>query len=155
MAVGDETWQGGIQYIINIINGLNSVAEPGLEIHLFKHAGQKFHGLEKFNNVKIELIDTASAFEPFSLPNRIQWFAQRKLAKRINPRMETYFMQNEYDFIYPGLYSGKVNSGSWIADFQCYHYPDGAEAEFNKNARKYLAYDRGTVNETYIEQQIL
>lgn len=140
MAVGDEGWQGGIQYIVNIINGLNSTAVPGLEIHLFKHASQKFHGLEKFRNLRLELTDTASVFKPFSLGNRIKWFAQRKFAKRINPRMEEYFLENGYDYVYPGLFSGILNSGSWIADFQSYHYPDGADSEFNRNARKYVAH---------------
>ncbi len=138
LAVGDDGWQGGIQYTINILNGLNSIADPGLEVHLFKHADQKFDGLQKFGNLQLELVDTADAFKPFSLNNRIRWFAARKFAKRINPRMEEYFLAREYDYVYPGLFSEKLNSASWIADFQSFHYPDGAETEFNKNAQKHL-----------------
>jgi glycosyltransferase involved in cell wall biosynthesis len=139
LAVGDEAWQGGIQYIINIINGLNSIADPGLEVHLFKHAVQKFDRLEKFGNLRLELVDSASVFKPFSINNRIKWFAERKFAGRINPRMEEYFLTKEYDYVYPGLFSGKLNSGSWIADFQCYHYPDGTEGEFGRNAQRFVA----------------
>jgi glycosyltransferase involved in cell wall biosynthesis len=142
MAVGDDGWQGGIQYILNLINGINSVANSDIQIDLFKHAGQKFYNLEKFNNVKINVVEVESAFAPFSVYNRAKWFFLRKTMKRINPRLEEYFIKNNYDFVYPGVFSdvkNKLNSGAWITDFQSFHFPDGADREFNENTRKYLA----------------
>ena len=127
MAVGDDAWQGGIQYIINIINALNAADESGIEIHLLKSNAQKFPQLEKFDRVKIELHDVATVFEPYSFSNRVKWFIQRKFAGKINPRAEQYFLQNGYDYVYPGLFSSNINSGAWIADFQSFHYPAGAD----------------------------
>ena len=141
LALGDERWQGGIQYMMNLINAINSIGEPGMQIHLFKQAAQKFDQIEKFNGVDVKVLDTNKVFKPFTFSNRVKWFVQRRVSGHVNPRMEQFFLEHEYDFIYPGVFSknrDKLNSASWIADFQSYRYPDGADTSFNRNARKYL-----------------
>src|ERR1700753_1777732 len=91
IAVGDEGWQGGIQYIINIIGALDAIAdqEP-VELHLFKRPTQKFGELNRFQRLDIHVHDLESELEPWSFANRVRWFAQRKVGGRIYPRLEDY-----------------------------------------------------------------
>jgi glycosyltransferase involved in cell wall biosynthesis len=139
MAVGDSSWQGGIQYITNIINALNSIKEEGeLEIHLLKWETQVFNNLQKFNRHAIILHSIEEKIPSFTLLNRIYWFIQRKFFKRINPRYENYFIEQKFDFVYPALLSncgGRLNSAAWIADFQYHHFPTGHSEETTKQAK--------------------
>lgn len=139
LAVGDDAWQGGIQYITNIINGLNAVADENpVEVHLFRHAAQNFPDLPGFTNISITVQNTETVFQPWSFSNRAIWLLQRKFMNRINPRMENYFLQQGFDFVFPATLSncaGRLNVGSWIADFQYHHFPNGASPEVIAEAR--------------------
>jgi glycosyltransferase involved in cell wall biosynthesis len=142
-AVGDAAWQGGIQYITNILNALNSVGgEKRLEVHLFRQEFQLFPELSKFTKLDIHLQDVEKVLPGWSLARRIVWFGQRKLTGRIYPRLEDYLIKNKFDFAYPVTLSscnGKLNSGSWIADFQYHHFPGGANAKIIAGARKTIS----------------
>lgn len=143
MAVGDEAWMGGIQYIINLVAALNELgrSQP-LEVHIFKHASQQFSGLEKFDQVQLQVLEIDKTLPPFSMDNRIKWKLQRELAGRINPRLENYLLSEGYDFAYPVLLSacgGRLNSAAWIADFQYHHFPDGAHPEATRAAEKVIS----------------
>lgn len=131
--LGSINWIGGIQYITNIIDALDMLSEEHpVEIHLIKSSRQNFAELNKFKNNKIILEDVDAIFPPWSFSNRAKWFLQRKIEKRLNPRYENYFIDNGFDFVFPLISTdckGKLNAGSWIADFQYHHYPDGASKE--------------------------
>jgi glycosyltransferase involved in cell wall biosynthesis len=140
--VGDSAWQGGIQYISNIIHALDAIAaERKVEVHLFKSAHQEFPDLKSIVNLPFQIHLVNEAFEPFTLLNRVRWFLQRKLNGRIIPRFENYFIENEFDFVFPARLSdcnNKLNVGSWIADFQYHHFPDGANPETTRNAERVI-----------------
>jgi glycosyltransferase involved in cell wall biosynthesis len=142
MAVGDDGWMGGIQYIINIVHALNEVAATRpLEVTIFKHSSQHFKGLEKFSRLKLHIRDINETLPPFSFTNRVQWFLQRKLSARKYPRFENYLMKEGFDYVYPTLLSncnGRLNSGAWIADFQYHHFPDGAHTEVTRDAERVI-----------------
>ena len=143
MAVGDSAWQGGIQYITNIIHALNSLGdELKLEVHLFKRESQLFQEIDNFRNIKLEVHSIEKVIPPFSLINRLLWFAQRKLFGRINPRFENYFLKNSFDYVFPATLStcgGELNSGSWIADFQYHHFPTGHNNQTTRDAAKTIS----------------
>jgi glycosyltransferase involved in cell wall biosynthesis len=143
-AVGDSTWQGGIQYITNIINALDSLVDANtLEIYLFKQETQLFSELESFKRVKVITQSIEETFPPFTLNNRIRWFLQRKFTGRINPRFENYFLKESFDFVFPVTLSDcskRLNSGSWIADFQYHHYPDGHGKETSIAAERTISF---------------
>lgn len=143
LAVGDAGWQGGIQYIYNIINSLNAVAtERMLEIHLFKHPHQYFEGFKKFENLNLVINNLNEILLPFSFANRIKWFAQRKFHKRIYPRLENYLVANRFDYVFPARLSncnGKLNVSSWIADFQYHHFPEGANKKIIEQAKNVIS----------------
>jgi glycosyltransferase involved in cell wall biosynthesis len=138
MAVGDSAWQGGIQYIVNIINALNTVSsEKRLEVHLFRHPHQKFIDLKQFDKIDLSIHNIDEVLKPWTLWNRLKWFLQRKFQKRIYPRLENYLLANHFDYVYPATLSdcnGRLNVGSWIADFQYHNYPDGHDSETNRQA---------------------
>jgi glycosyltransferase involved in cell wall biosynthesis len=140
LAVGDSAWQGGIQYMINILNGLNAASETGnLEVHLFRNPYQKFSGLEKFSNIVIHTHVIDEVLPGWTLLNRGKWFLQRKFQNRINPRLENYLLDNAFDYVYPATLSdcgGRLNAGSWIADFQYHNYPDGHSRETTLQAEQ-------------------
>ena len=144
MAVGDEAWIGGIQYITNILDGLNEAANgQELEVHVFRNAGQKLYNIDKFSNITIKVIDAGDTLPPFSLPNRIFWLMQRKLQGRVYPRLENYLLQQGYDYVYPATLSdcgGKLNAGSWIADFQYHNFPDGHSKETTIEAERQISF---------------
>jgi len=128
--MGGLYWIGGVQYITNIIHALNAwTGGPEFEIHLIKNEDQHFSELADLKNVSIVFHNVNEYFPPWSLPNRIKWFIQRKLMNRVNPRMENLFLKEQFDFVYPVPLAGcqgKLNTAAWIADFQYYHYPKGA-----------------------------
>jgi glycosyltransferase involved in cell wall biosynthesis len=143
MAVGDSGWMGGIQYIINIMHALNSnAAAYPVEVHLFKNDTQHFAGIDTFSNIPIYIHHTKDVFKPFSLGNRIKWFLQRKIQGRINPRIENVMLEKKMDYVYPATLSscnGKLNAGSWIADFQYHHFPHGADSSITSAAYKTIS----------------
>lgn len=136
--LGGINWIGGVQYITNIIHALDTIGEEQpLEIHLIKASKQNFSEIERFKNNKIVLEDIDTIFPPWSFSNRAKWFLKRKFGSRIIPRTEDYFIENDYDFVYPHTSSdcnGKLNVASWIADFQYHFYPEGASKEFTQSA---------------------
>lgn len=140
MAVGDSAWQGGIQYIVNIINALNTVSfEKRLEVHLFRHPHQKFIDLKQFDKIDLFIHHIDEVLQPWTVWNRLKWFLQRKFEKRIYPRLENYLLANQFDYVYPATLSdcnGKLNVGSWIADFQYRNFPQGHNAETTQMAEK-------------------
>lgn len=144
MAVGDEAWIGGIQYITNILDGLNEAPEAkGMEVTVFKNPGQKLYNSDKFKNIIIHVADMSETLPPFSLPRRISWLAQRKLQGRIYPRLENYLIKEHFDFVYPATLSpcgGKLNAGSWIADFQYHNFPDGHSKETTIEAERQISF---------------
>ncbi|MHA4808297.1 glycosyltransferase [Flavitalea flava] len=143
MAVGDDGWQGGIQYITNIMGALNSIApEENIEVHLFKHKMQNFRELDKFRNIAINAHDTETELDPWSLANRLKWLVERRLMKRVYPRLENFLINNHFDYIFPATLSDcnkKLNVGSWIADFQYRHFPDGADMNTNEAADRVIS----------------
>jgi glycosyltransferase involved in cell wall biosynthesis len=142
--LGSINWIGGVQYITNIIHALNEVGEEyPVEIHLIKAARQHFTEIEKFRQNKLIIEDMDAIFPPWSFSNRVEWFLKRKFMNRVIPRTEDYFIANGYDFVYPYTSSdcnGRLNSASWIADFQYYHYPEGASKEFTQGAYDEISY---------------
>lgn len=144
MAVGDEAWIGGIQYITNILDGLNEAPEAkGLAVTVFKNPGQKLYNSDKLKNISIDVVDLSEALPPFSLPNRAYWLMQRKLQGRIYPRLENYLLQHQFDYVYPATLSpcgGKLNAGSWIADFQYHNFPDGHSKETSIEAERQISF---------------
>jgi glycosyltransferase involved in cell wall biosynthesis len=143
MAVGDDAWQGGIQYIINIINALNALKiDPVIEVHLFRHSKQRFSGLDHFKNVQVEVFDINETLPGWSIQNRVKWLAQRKFFKRINPRIENFMLSGQYDYVFPATLSdcgGKLNAGAWIADFQYRYFPDGANKSISEHADRVIS----------------
>jgi len=140
MAVGDSAWQGGIQYIVNIIHALDAVSMgTPLEVHLFRHPHQHFSGLDRFNHIKLHVHNIDEVLPPWSFKNRFFWYLQRKFFKRIYPRLENYLLALQVDYVYPATLSdcnGRLNVGSWIADFQYKNFPDGHNKETTLQAEK-------------------
>jgi len=136
--LGSINWIGGVQYITNIIFALDSIHdEHPLEIHLIKTERQKFTELAKIKNTKIIVHEYEDFFPPWTLFNRGVWFLQRKLMKRVSPRVENTFINQNFDFVFPQPLSdcnGQCNSAAWIADFQYHFYPDWASADFTNAA---------------------
>jgi glycosyltransferase involved in cell wall biosynthesis len=144
LGVGDEGWQGGIQYIINIIGALNAIAdESAPEVHLLKNPAQQFGDLGRFSKVDLKIYDLEPELEPWGLSKRARWFVQRKWGGRVYPRMEDFFINNHFDYIFPATLSdckGKLNTGAWIADFQYKHFPDGASKKVNEDADRVISF---------------
>lgn len=142
LAVGDETWQGGIQYITNIIYALDAVARNNdIEVFLIKNNEQFFPAFE-LQNIKLSVVSINESLPPFSMHNRMLWFLQRKLSGRINPRYENFFLRHQIDFVFPGLFSdcgGRLNSAGWIADFQYHYFPEGHGTEASKQAEQVIS----------------
>jgi len=144
LTVGDEAWIGGIQYITNILHGLNEAGDQQqLEVYIFKHAGQKLYNLEDFTKIRIKVLEVEEALPPFSLINRIYWLLQRKLQGRIYPRLENYLVSHRFYYVYPATLSdcgGRLNAGSWIADFQYHNFPDGHSKETTVEAERQISF---------------
>jgi glycosyltransferase involved in cell wall biosynthesis len=144
LTVGDEAWIGGIQYITNILDGLNEAGgQRQLEVYIFKHAGQKLYNLEDFTKISIRVLEVEDILPPFSLANRLYWLLQRKLQGRIYPRLENYLMSHRFDYVYPATLSdcgGRLNAGSWIADFQYYNFPDGHSRDTTIEAERQISF---------------
>ena len=144
LASGDSAWIGGIQYTINIVNALNSVSRNGfLETHILKNTRQELGDISVFDNLIIKVIDVNDLLPPFDLPNRIFWFIQRIVFGRINPRLENFLKKQKYDYVYPAIASncrGRLNVGSWIADFQYHNFPDGHNAETRREAESTISF---------------
>lgn len=144
MAVGDEAWIGGIQYITNILDGLNEAPEAkGTEVTVYKNPGQKLYNSDKFKNISIHVVDLSETLPPFTLPNRLFWLLQRRLRGRIYPRLENYLVGQHFDYVYPATLSpcgGKLNAGSWIADFQYHNFPDGHSKETTIEAERQISF---------------
>jgi glycosyltransferase involved in cell wall biosynthesis len=138
-AVGDDGWQGGIQYITNVLNALNSLGdEQKLDVHLFRHGAQNFPDLNKFKKINVVVEHVEHEFPGWTLKNRALWFTQRKFSGRINPRIENYLLEKNFDYAFPITLSdcgNKLNAGSWIADFQYHHFPGGASKHIIDAAR--------------------
>lgn len=142
LAVGDSAWQGGIQYITNIIHALDA-SSKGLEIHLFKRNTQVFIGLENFKSNNLIVHSIEKTIPPFTFSNRVVWLLQRIFLGRINPQYENYLIHHKFDYVFPAMLSncwGKLNSGAWIADFQYHHFPDGHNKEINLQAEKAIGF---------------
>ena len=142
VAMGDDAWIGGIQYIINIIDAINEVSrKQEIEVHVFRHDHQKF-GILPFKNIVLKFHEINKILPPYSFKNRLYWFLQRKFNKRINPRFENYLIKNKFDYVYPAFISSgsnNLNVGSWIADFQYYNYPDGHDEETTIEAERLIS----------------
>lgn len=145
MAVGDEAWIGGIQYVTNIVASINEMRlQEKPQITIFKREHQKFSfTANDFPFVELSFADIESTLPPYSFSNRVMWFLQRKMLKRVNPRFENYLLSKGYDYVYPATLSdcnGKLNVGSWIADFQYHNYPDGHSEETTKEAEQIIGF---------------
>lgn len=155
--IGGDGWQGGIQYILNIMFALNEIVEPGtIEVHLFKHQSQRFKDIDTLRNIQLQVHDVDEVFEKYTLPNRARWFVQRKVMKRINPRIENYLIRNKFDFVFPANIStcdSKLNVASWIPDFQFHHYPNGASEEVIEGARRLILQMVNTANKIVLSSK--
>jgi len=144
MAVGGTGWQGGTQYTLNILNAINSVAgDKAIEVNLFKGSTQQFFDLEKFTSIKLTVAILSDVLPPLTFVNRVRWFIQRKFLGAVNPRIESYLIANRFDYVFPAVLSshgGKLNVGSWIADFQYHHFPNGASKEVSFQAFKTISF---------------
>jgi glycosyltransferase involved in cell wall biosynthesis len=142
--LGSINWIGGIQYITNIIDALDAISdEHPVEIHLIKTSRQNFVELPRFKKNKIVIEDFDTLYPPWSFTNRVKWFLQRKFTNSIYPRNENFFIDNGFDFVFPLTCSsrdGKLNVGSWIADFQYHHFPDGASQDFTAAAYNEISF---------------
>ena len=144
LGLGSINWIGGTQYITNIIDALDTISdEHPVEIHLIKNSWQNYPELNKFTKNKIVIEDFNTIFPPWSFTNRVKWFLQRKFTNSIYPRHENFFIDNGYDYVFPHTCSdqnGKLNVGSWIADFQYHHFPDGASKEVTEAAYNEISF---------------
>ena len=143
-AVGDAAWQGGIQYISSIIHALDLFSSKGdLEIHLFKREIQQFNSLGNIKNLSLTVQTIEKDVPPYSMTNRVKWFMQRKIGGRVVPRFENYFKEHRFDYVFPATLSdcgGKLNVGSWIADFQYHHFPQGHTKEIRNEAEAIISF---------------
>ena len=138
LGLGGINWIGGVQYISNIVQALNTAtAEDQFEVHIFKDERQQFVDLTGLKHVKVTYQNVGTAFPPWTYKNRAYWYYQRRFTGRVAPRVENFFIDNNFDFVYPVAMSncgGKLNSAAWIADFQYHHYPEGASRDFTDAA---------------------
>lgn len=157
MAVGDEAWIGGLNYIMNILDGLNSIGmEQSIEVHIFKGRNQKFGDIDEFNKINIKILNIDDELPQFTLLNRFFWLCQRKLMRRIYPRLENFLIKNNFDYVYPATLSncgGKLNVGSWIADFQYHNFPDGHSKQTTIEAEKTISFIANKMQKVVLSSQ--
>ena len=138
IGVGSRGWIGGIYYILNIINALDKL-EKGIEIHLFETKKQNFPDLSKFTNVQIYRHNYEELFSPSNIYNKIYGRVAKFIFNYKNPRVERYLIKNKFDYVFPerlSSHKGKLNIGSWIADFQFINHPDGSSQKNIALAKK-------------------
>ncbi|HEY8933854.1 MAG TPA: glycosyltransferase, partial [Cyclobacteriaceae bacterium] len=107
-----------------------------------KYPKQEFFNLERYTNITLFVKNIDEALPPWSLSNRLKWFVERRFFKSVYPRLENYLIDNNFDYIFPETLShrnDKVNVGSWIADFQYHHFPQGASKEVTASAERTIS----------------
>ena len=137
-AQGDAGWQGGIQYITNLLNALDKDENSSdFEIHLFKKESQIFTDISDFKNLKIVLQPVENCFRTNNIFRKIWWKINELVFKNFHLRYVDYFRRNNFYFVFPSNIPSKyrkINSASWIADFQYHHFPNGASKVVTENA---------------------
>ncbi|PSN16515.1 glycosyltransferase [filamentous cyanobacterium CCT1] len=142
---GGRDWIGGSEYIKNIILAMGSLpaeTQTTFELNLLcddkleeEIKGQIYPYLAR--------IYTQKDLQPITLSNRIRWKLSRSLAKIDNPRLESFFDNNQIDFVYP--YSSRTarkrsyRSAAWICDFQHKHLPHFFTSEMINHRNKIFA----------------
>ena len=115
-ATGDKHWTGGTQYTLNIINALNTIVDLDIELFLFTAEHHEFNDLNLFKNIKINQRHLNEVLPKWTFINKVIWFIQRKLFKRIYPRLENYLLKNKLSFA-----NNSVNTNLYYVN---YYYPD-------------------------------
>lgn len=143
-AVGSSSWQGGIQYIVNFIAGLNILAKKqNAQIHvlLIKSSYQQFESFEEFTFLKIEFVDLNKDIPQVNILYRIQNFAKFKLLKlNYSPRLIDFLKSRKVEFVFPAALpsSTGLNSAGWVADFQHRNFPNIISSKFTEKAEKWI-----------------
>jgi glycosyltransferase involved in cell wall biosynthesis len=126
---GCQGWQGGVEYIKNLIFALGSLPDEiqsTFEVHLISDqplSDELHHQLtpyvKQFYSYDIDL-------QPLTFFNRALWLLQRKILKKSNPRLEALLKKQGFDFIYPyttNAINSNYRSAAWIPDFQHKYLP--------------------------------
>lgn len=142
-AVGGSGWQGGIQYITNLIAGFNRLAQIQncpIQILLLKNENQHFN-LNTFVYLDIKLVDINKDIPKVWLLKRVANYINYKLFRlNYNTRIISFLQKEKIDFVYPLALPKTValNSAGWVADFQHRNFPNCISAEFTKQAEKWV-----------------
>ncbi len=149
--VGGQSWIAGVEYIKNIVLALAGLPEDthsGIQLNLIctKEINQNlFQQMQPYlHRVFFEEND----FPRPTIKNRLSWLISNKVFQNLNPRMNQFVKQQDFDFVYPYFSSDcqrkKIRSAAWIPDFQHKHldgfFPASELKErdnyFNKIARQ-------------------
>jgi glycosyltransferase involved in cell wall biosynthesis len=144
IAVGSASWQGGIQYIINFIAGVNALAEKQehkIEILLIKESHQEINNLDEFPFLKIIVLDKYKGIPQVNFFQKAVNFTIFKLFKlNYSPRLINFLKLEKVDFVYPMALplSTGLNAAGWVADFQHRNFPDVINQNFTKQAEVWI-----------------
>jgi glycosyltransferase involved in cell wall biosynthesis len=137
---GGYGWQGGVEYIKNLILALGSLpdeARSTFEVHLIsgEPLSDELHQqlapyVKQFYSQDVDL-------PPLTFFNRSRWLLERKLLKKSNPRLEVLIEKQGFDFIYPYAVSktgtSRYRAAAWIFDFQHKYLPQFFTAQEIQN----------------------
>ncbi len=144
IGVGSATWQGGIQYIINFIAGLNKIAERqgfNIEIILIKTTNQRFDNLHEFPFLQFKIVDKNIDLPQVNIFQKVINYAKYKIFKlNYSPRVINFLKKEQVAFVYPMALpkSTGLNSAGWVADFQHRNFPDSIDQSFTKQAEGWI-----------------
>jgi glycosyltransferase involved in cell wall biosynthesis len=144
IGVGSATWQGGIQYIINFIAGLNKLAERQgfvIEVILIKTTNQNFDNLKEFPFLQFKVVDKNMDIPQVNFFQKIINYAKYKMYKlNYSPKIINYLKQEQVEFVYPMALpkSSGLNAAGWVADFQHRNFPDTIDHNFTKQAEGWI-----------------
>lgn len=142
--VGSSSWQGGIQYVINFIAGLNFIAQKqdsNIHVLIVKSCEQNFDGLDEFSFLDIEFVDIENGIPKARLIKKIYNFVKFKLLNlNYSPRLIEFLKSQKVDFVFPASLpiSTGLNSAGWVADFQHRNFPNVIDEGFTKKAEKWI-----------------
>ena len=144
IAVGSASWQGGIQYIINFIAGVNALAEKQehkIEVLLIKESYQEIINLDEFPFLRIKILDKNKGIPKVNIFQKAINFISFKIYKyNYSPRLINFLKSEKVDFVYPMALplSTGLNAAGWVADFQHRNFPDIINQNFTKQAEVWI-----------------
>jgi glycosyltransferase involved in cell wall biosynthesis len=152
----DSSWIGGIQYISNIALALASLKgeKDALDINLLCRRSVDpslyqgiVHHLSKVYYFEADLA-------PLTFSNRLSWKMARMIQKRPDPRSDSFFKSQKFDFVYPYTSSLEqkltFRAASWIPDFQHHFLPQLFPKQDVKHRNLYFAEIASTANHIFL-----